>query len=161
MIKLTDGERAEYFRRSYVVADGLWFMKVEEEYGFEKALQLDEEVWKVLPKIQARMIMAMMGLNKGFDGLCQGIETRLCLEGFEFQLERRENCLEVEVRRCPWHDTMVKSGRQNLSGTVGERICQRENSVWASELGNFAFEFGHRICQGDEKCVLKWIQLSR
>ena len=160
MIELTDRQAAEYFRRSYVVVDGLWFMKVEEKYGFENALQLDEEVWKVLPKIQARMIMAMKGLNKGFDGLCQAIETRLYLEGFDFQLERTENRLEVEVCRCLWHDTMVKSGRQNLSGIVGDLICRQENSVWASELGNFAFEFGQRICQGDKKCVLKWMLVS-
>ncbi len=156
--RLTDGQVAEYFRRSYTAVDGLWFMKVEGRYGFEAALQMDEEVWKVLPKIQARMLMSMIGLGKGMDGLCRAIETRLVLEGFEFEAERNANSLNVHVSRCPWHDLMVKSGREGLSGRVGNLICGLENAVWASEFGDIAFERNAQICKGDERCVLSFRQ---
>jgi hypothetical protein len=56
MTKLSSQQVAEYFNRSYKAVDGLWFMKVEEKYEFDVALELDNEVWKVMPKIQARMI---------------------------------------------------------------------------------------------------------
>ena len=69
MTELTDEQRADYFRRSYTAADGLWFMMVEEKYGFDAALKLDEAVWKVLPKIQARALKSMMKLNSGLEGL--------------------------------------------------------------------------------------------
>ena len=77
MTDLTDEQKAEYFRRSYTAVDGLWFMKVEEKRGFEEALQLDEAVWKVLPKIQARTIKAMLNLCSGLDGLQEAIAARL------------------------------------------------------------------------------------
>ena len=56
MSHLTEEQKTEYFRRSYTAVDGLWFMKVEERMGFEQALQIDEAVWRILPKIQARAL---------------------------------------------------------------------------------------------------------
>ena len=61
MTKLSSQQVAEYFSRSYRAVDGLWFMKVEEKLGFDAALELDNEVWKVMPKIQARMIKQFLG----------------------------------------------------------------------------------------------------
>ncbi|MCJ7722279.1 DUF6125 family protein, partial [Candidatus Bathyarchaeota archaeon] len=54
---------ADFFNRSYKAVDGLWFMKVEEKYGFDAALELDNEVWKVMAKIQARKIKSFLGLK--------------------------------------------------------------------------------------------------
>jgi hypothetical protein len=62
---LTDRQIIEYYHRSYKATDGLWFMKLEEKYGFGVALEIDKQVWKVVPKIQARMIRSMMELDEG------------------------------------------------------------------------------------------------
>ena len=69
MTDLSLQQVADYFNRSYKAVDGLWFMKVEEKYGFDSALELDNEVWKVMPKIQARMIKSFLGLENGSDAL--------------------------------------------------------------------------------------------
>lgn len=154
MTNLTDRQIAEYFRRCYTSADGLWFMKVEERYGFEAALQMDEAVWKVLPKIQARAIKAMSNLENGMEGLYEGITTRLSLEGFDFQAEMGAEGFKVIIKRCPWHEMMVKSGREHISGTVSNLICDIENSVWASEFGDITFSHEAQICNGSKGCVL-------
>ncbi len=65
MTDLTDKQKMEYFHRSYLAVDGLWFMKIEENFGFETALKMDEAVWKILPKIQSRIIKAMMNHENG------------------------------------------------------------------------------------------------
>ena len=159
MTDLTERQKMEYFHRSYTAADGLWFMKVEEQYGFLKALQVDEAVWRVLPKIQARTIKSMMDLELGLDGLQEAIDARLSLEGFEFILERKEKGFCAFIRRCPWHDLMVESGRERLSEKVCSLICGVENSVWAmvfSETGcdEIKFEREDMICKGACRCVL-------
>jgi hypothetical protein len=59
MIQLTPEQIAEYYHRSYTVVDGLWFMKIEEKYGFDAALDIDKEVWKVFPKMQARLLKSL------------------------------------------------------------------------------------------------------
>lgn len=168
MTDLTDEQKAEYFRRSYTAADGLWFMMVEEKYGFEASLQLDEAVWKVLPKIQARTIKAMMKLNSGLEGLQEAVSARLHLEGFDYDLKRQENGFEVIVKKCPWHDLMIRSGRLELSEKVGELICRVENSAWSQEfkeidadLGEIRFEREDRICKGSSRCILRFCRQEK
>jgi hypothetical protein len=163
MTDLTDELRAEYFRRSYTAVDGLWFMKVEEKLGFDEALLVDEAVWRILPKIQARTLKGMMNLQSGLYGLNQALSARLAMEGFEFQIEPENDSLAVTIRRCPWHDIMIKSGRGALSEQVSEVICQVENSVWANEFSGekgegqeLEFAREKRICQGEESCMLRF-----
>lgn len=173
MTCLTDEQKTEYFRRSYTAVDGLWFMKVEDKLGFEEALRLDEAVWKVLPKIQARTLKGMMHLPEGLVGLEQALSARLALEGFEFEMVPQEDGLAVIVKRCPWHDMMIKSGRGALSERVSDIICLVENSVWASEFceeksmpdeekvregegQKIGFEREERICRGEKRCVLRF-----
>lgn len=159
--ELTEKQKTEYFRRSYTSVDGLWFMMVEQKYSFEAALERDEAVWKVLPKIQARTLKQMMNLERGLDGLQEAIAARLGLEGFGFELERIEDGFSVTISRCPWHELMRISGRQHISERVSGIICYLENSVWASEFdedgaGKIRFERGKRICKGAERCALRF-----
>jgi hypothetical protein len=157
MITLTDRQVAEYFRRCFTAADGLWFMKVEEVLGFEAALDVDHGVWEVLPKIQARMLKAMGNLGNGLDALRECVVTRLTLDGFSFESEPAQpGCeLRVTITDCPWHNLMVKSGREHLSGTVGSRICATEYRVLAAEFGpGISFELAEQICHGAGICRL-------
>jgi hypothetical protein len=159
--ELTDEQKTEYFRRSYTSVDGLWFMMIEEKYGFEEALERDEAVWKVLPKIQARALKQMMNLDRGLDGLQEAVAARMALEGFGFDLETSERGFCLTISRCPWQELMGKSGRQHISERVSGVICQAEHSVWASEFDEdgaekIGFERETRICQGAEKCILRF-----
>lgn len=158
---LSESDKMEYFRRSYRAVDGLWFMMIENKRGFDEALELDEAVWRVLPKIQARAIKSMLKLDSGLDGLKEAIAARLALEEFDYELKSEEGGFTVEIRRCPWHDIMIRSGREELSEKVSEVICQAENSVWAQEFSQkgaegeemeIRFERYERICQGSNKC---------
>lgn len=161
MIELSDRQIAEFWHRSYASVDGLWFMKVEEKYGFDAALDVDDEVWKVLPKMQARMLKSMGQLPGGTDGLFQCLTTKLNLEGFVFETEKAGDGsgLSIVIHRCPWHDLMVKSGREELSGKVGTLICNTEYSAWASEFGgNIRFELRDQICTGSRCCLLTFEQ---
>jgi hypothetical protein len=157
MIELSKEQIAEFWHRSYASVDGLWFMKVEEKYGFDIALDIDEEVWTVLPKIQARMIKSMAGLENGIDGLFDGLTTRLSIEGFILETEKAGDGggFTITLSRCPWHDLMVKSGREALSERIGTLICNIEYSVWVSE-GGIRFELGDQICAGAASCRLRF-----
>jgi len=159
MMHLTGEQRAEYWHRSFKTVDGLWFVKVENRYGFETALDIDDEVWKVVPKIQARMLKSMCGLENGISGLFEAVVTKLDLDGFTFEATRSDDgtSFEVAISECPWHSTMIRSGREQLSGMVGTRICSSEYSVWAAEFGDgLTFELGDQICAGCHTCVLKF-----
>lgn len=161
MIDLNDRQVAEFFHRSYTTVDGLWFVKLEEKYGFGAALEIDNEVWKVLPKIQARMLKTIGGMDNSMDALAECLATKLTLDGFQFNVEKNEGnrCFRVVIDVCPWHNLMLKSGRESLSGKVGDTICNTEYAVWASEFGSdIFFELQEQICGGDGSCTLQFAQ---
>jgi len=159
MIQLTPKQIAEYFHRSYTTVDGLWFMKVEGKCGFEAALDIDNEVWKIFPKIQARLLKSLGKTGDGMDALFECLTTKLTLEDFEFKAEKIGNKggFKITINECPWHNLMIKSGRGKLSGKVGTLVCNTEYSVWASEFGeNIGFELKDQICQGSQSCILQF-----
>ncbi len=156
---LTDAQKAEYFRRSYTSVDGLWFMKVEELFGFEAALEIDRRVWSIFPKIQARTLRSMLGAEEGIEGLAQCLAAKHSIEGFGFEVEIEgdSSSLRMIISRCPWRELMVKSGREGLSERVGSAICNAEYSTWAAEFGSddrrISFRLKSQICKGDRVCT--------
>ena len=153
MSHLTNQQLIEFFHRSYKASDGLWFIKIEEKYGFDAALAIDKEVWKVMPKIQARMIKAMLENVS----LLESLKTKLSLEGFKFTVEQKENGFQIQINNCPWHNLMVKSGREKYSEKVGTTICNVEYSVWASEFDeNMRFTLQTQKCKDSEHCLLNF-----
>ena len=157
MVSLTDKQIIEYFQRSYKASDGLWFMKVEEKHGFNAALEVDKEVWKVMPKIQARMFKQMLKKGEGKTALIESFRLKLSLEGFKFKVKQKTGGFQIQINDCPWHNLMVKSGRGKLSGEVGTAICNIEYPVWVSEFGeSMQFTLKTQKCKGSERCVLNF-----
>ena len=158
MTTLNSQQIAEYFSRSYTTADGLWFMKVEEKYGFKSALEVDDEVWKVLPKIQARLIKKFLNLKAGPDSLLEGLKAKLELEGFTFTAEKTTNGFQIFVTDCPWHNLMIKSGREHLAEKVGKKICNTEYWIWVSELAaKMKFTLKSQKCGKSDCCILEFV----
>jgi hypothetical protein len=154
MFNLSNDQTIEFLRRSYTAIDGLWFVKIEEKYGFEAALEIDREVWKVFPKVQARALKSLTGLSRGLDALLVCFTTRLAVENFSFRVLKSVDCVRVTIEKCPWHELMLKSARQDLSGRIGKVVCQTECETWVGEFGeDIIFETGERICTGDKNCL--------
>jgi hypothetical protein len=155
MADLNDKQKLDYFLRGFTAVDGLWFMKLEEKFGFDTALELDNEVWKIMPKIQARKMKELKNADRGINALCDCFSARLELEGFRFKTEKSGDAFKLIIDSCPWHNTMVKSGREHLSAKVGNTICQSDYSGWAYEFGcRFHLDPQNRICNGSKTCVL-------
>jgi len=159
MTKLSDSQIAHYFHRSYTAVDGLWFMKVEEQLGFDAALEIDNEVWKVMSKIQARNIKELINTGQGINALCRCLEKKFVIEGFTFKtvFTDKSSGFEINISDCPWYNLMVKSNRTHLAIKIGDRICNTEYTSWANEFDkNIRFEFKQQICCGFEECILKF-----
>jgi len=159
MIPLTQEQKIEFFRRSYTTVDGLWFMKLEENDGFETALDIDEQVWRIMPKIQARMLKNMSGLNQGLDALAECLSTKLSIEEYVFDVEKNKDNrgFSIFIRQCPWYKMMEKAGRESFGPQIGPRICSAEYSVWAREFGeNIRFIMINNLCSSAETCTLRF-----
>ena len=158
MARIDDALKAEYFKRVFESIDGLWFMKLEEEEGFDRALEIDTRVWGVVPKIQARALRSLLGMEGGgLEALREALETKFELEDYSAELELGGAALTVKVKKCPWHNLMLKSGREHLAGRVGEAICGAEYPVWMKEFGvEGSFEMGTLLCAGADCCAMRF-----
>lgn len=135
---------AEYFKKSFFSVDGLWFVKTEEDGSFEKALEIDIAVWKVLPKIQARTIQKLLGLEQGLSAYREGLDFKLGAEGFDYEMmETGPEAFSVIIRGCPWYDHLKKSGRLGILPQIAEKICPLDFSTFAAAFGN-SFSFHYR-----------------
>ncbi len=159
MLQLTDKQIAEYLHRSYISVDGLWFMKIEEKFGFDKALEIDIAVWTVLPKIQARLLKPLVKTDNPVEALRECLTTRMSLEGFRFDTDKSDgnSGFALTISHCPWHDLLVKSGRENLAEKIGTTICNTVYSAWAEEFNSgLTFNLIQQTCQGAPFCIFQF-----
>jgi hypothetical protein len=99
----------------------------------------------------------MLGKREGETALLESLEAKLTLEGFTFKVEQKEDGFQIQIRDCPWHNLMMKSGREKYSEKVGTAICNVEYSVWTSEFdGNTQFTLLSQKCKGAECCILEF-----
>ena len=151
----TDAQVADFLRRSYFVLDGLWFVKTEERHGTEEAMALDEAVWDVMCKVQARKARQTLAIEEGsLESLARALQLKLTAEGHDFDVEIAEGEVRLTVQTCPWYEILKSSGRTHLAGTIAERICAREFAGWAKEFGpEIRFEPAGRLCVEAEACA--------
>lgn len=148
---------SEYLRRSYFALDGLWFMMLEEEFSLDKALEIDEKVWRILAKIQARKTKELLGLEgTGLADFLQAIRVKL--EAEEYDYEERESGsdhVQIAIRRCPWYEILKKANREHLEHRIADTICSLEFRVWLEEFGEqLSFRIRPRCCTSDPVCLL-------
>jgi len=157
-LDLSREEIIEYYYKSYIKVDGLWFVKTEEIDGFDKALKIDRCVWKILPKIQARLIKSFLKDQTGFSLIKNALEIKLELDRFTFEIkgEAKDNMIKVLIKNCPWHNIMVKSGRKDRSRIIGKNICMAEYSTFLSEfLNDLEVRMNNGICLGNNSCSIE------
>jgi hypothetical protein len=110
-----------------------------------------------MPKIQARLVKSMLNLDKDAAGLLKSLETKLALEGFRFAVKKTEDGFRIQISDCPWHNLMLKSGREGISEKVGTTICNVEYCVWTSEFDkNIHFTLADQKCKGSGFCILNF-----
>lgn len=150
-----------YLRKSYFGVDGLWFLKVEEREGFDKALEVDKKVWEVIPKIQAREIKKILNIRaEGARSLRKAILFKFKAEGYEVRESYKDGSLLVKILLCPWFEILKNSGRTHLIEEISKEICVPEFRVWAQEFGsNISYKFEKHKCLGEDYCELVFKEL--
>lgn len=147
----------EYLKRSYFAIDGLWFMMVENERTFDEALKLDEKVWSVLPKIQARKVKELLELQgTGLMDFLAAIEVKLEAEEYDYQVsEASANHIQIAIRVCPWYEILKKANREYLEPRIAASICSLEFRVWLKEFGeSLTFSLTPRCSTEKPLCIL-------
>lgn len=100
--------------KNWLAIDGLWFLAIEEEFGLDRALELDRQVWEKFSVIEARRIMGRlrMPVNGGLDCLEAALPHRLFHLLNTQEIHRPDpRTLLLQVRTCR---TQAARERKNL-----------------------------------------------
>lgn len=145
---------SDYLRKCFVSVDGLWFMKIEEDADFKKALEIDIAVWKVLPKIEARTIQELLSLGRGIEALHAGLGFKLAAELYSHALSPvREDVFTLDVHDCPWVKHIKKAGRAHFIERIAASICPAEYGAFTAEFGkSISIEHQHGDCAQHGRC---------
>ena len=148
-----------YLRRSYHAVDGLWFVMVEDETDFDRALALDNRVWAVMGKIQARKARELLDApGNSPEELARCFALKLTADGHAFERAVEGDVVRFTVDECPWLALLRKSGRAHLAAAVSQTICPTEGRAWAAEFGGYAFELPEMACTGAARCEMRFVR---
>src|SRR3989304_5436339 len=102
------------FGRNWITLDGLWFMGVEDEFGMEAAVKLDERMWSKQAGIEAKRMREALGLTqKGPAGVAQAYSllTPCWADAFQPEFSGTPERLRVRINHCNAQEAREKLER--------------------------------------------------
>jgi len=98
--------------RNMWAVDGLYYLGIEKKWDAESATKIDQDVWKVMGKIEARRIKKLFGID-GDD--IESMIQALRYSGWTLDLEDKEIIVEknraiVRNSKCRVQNTRISKG---------------------------------------------------
>lgn len=152
---LEDSNLIKLQQKELTALDGLWFLEVEKEWGYEAANKINNEVWLRCGPILVREIKKVFHLEgKTFDEVKILFGSLMELDGSAFTFESSDDQhLVVRISRCVWYENLKKAGRHELHDCM--RIDLALLPTWLEAINSrLVFDFGKAIPKGDEFCEI-------
>lgn len=129
--------------KNWLAHDGLWFQAVDQKYGMETAIEIDRAAWENFTVVEAKRIMARLGLEPG-GGIPALVE---CLKHRLYARLNLQESIEVSDTRAVFRmvDCRVQSARKRKG--LPDFPCK---SVGVVEYSGFARTIDPRI---DTRCI--------
>jgi hypothetical protein len=109
-----DGLRAALIdaSRLWLAHDGLWFLEWENTHGIEEAMVADTAAWRQFAALEAKRIMARLGLQPGggVAALAECFRHRLYANLCQFTMHRRGAELRLRMVECRVQDARARKG---------------------------------------------------
>ena len=129
--------------KNWLAHDGLWFQAVDQKYGMETAIEIDRAAWENFTVVEAKRIMARLGLEPG-GGIPALVE---CLKHRLYARLNLQESIEVSDTRAVFRmvDCRVQSARKRKG--LHDFPCK---SVGVVEYAGFARTIDPRI---ETRCI--------
>lgn len=126
----------EFMLWQYRVVDGYWFMAVEDEYGLEAAVKLNEKIWGRIGARAARDIKERFKIEgEGVSAVMEALSYFPWSLITKFEVEKSEGGVVLRVPSCPPQEARVRLER-------GEFPCK---PMQIAEFSGFAKEIDERV----------------
>jgi hypothetical protein len=121
--RLTKEKLLELCSKSMNTMDGLWFLSVESKQGFDRALDMDMEVWRKMSLIHGKRVLELFGIEK--DKPLEAFIHLVQADPFKFSWTAEiempsDNKAVLRRLACPPQEGRIKSGKGLFPG---HKIC--------------------------------------
>jgi hypothetical protein len=132
----------DFLLGQYRLADAFWFLAVEETFGTEAAVKLNEEVWIKIAPLAAREIKSRFAIDgEGVSAVMEALSYFPWTTITGYEIEQVEDKTVLRVPSCPPQEARVRHG-------LGEFPCKARH--WG-EFSRFAREVDERV---EVQCVM-------
>lgn len=98
--------------------DGFWFLGVEDAYGYDAAIKMNDRVWHRMGKIMTREIKEKFSIDeKGLKGFVRVFRYSPWTMISEFDIEEKDEEVIISIPHCASQEARLKKG-------VGEYSCK-------------------------------------
>ncbi len=140
-LEIYQKEYVEFLLRQYRLVDALWFLAIEDKFGLNIAVELNEKIWEEIGGRAAREIKKRFNIKeKGLDGFLKAIKYYPWCIILNYEFEKIEDKILLRVRNCLPQIARIKSGR-------GEYPCK---NMHLREFKAFCKEIDEKI---EVKCI--------
>lgn len=120
-------EYVKFMLRQYRLVDAFWFLKVEEKFGLEAAVQINEEIWSRMGGLAARELKERFSIGRGLKGFLQAFKLYPWTLLISHQIRLKRDGVQIRTPYCPPQEARLKQG-------LGEFPCK---NMHMKELTNF------------------------
>lgn len=108
--------------------DGFWFLGVENAFGYDAAIKMNEEVWNTMGKVTARDIKEKFSIEeKGLKALARFFRYFPWAMITEYEIETSDEEITVSVPHCPSQEARLKKG-------LGEYNCKHMHFLFFESI---------------------------
>jgi len=142
--------------RNMFRVDGLYFLAIEEKFGAEKAIEIDEHCWRTMGAIEAREIKKLLGKSRF--AIADVMEA---LRFTGWSLDQRDKEIQVDdekgIFRVVHCRTQLTRMRKGLSEFACKRVRHGYLEAFASELSP-EIEVICKMCPPDRHSENSWCE---
>jgi len=121
----------------YRVVDALWFLAVEDKFGLDEAVRMNEDIWARIGAMAAKDIKKTFHIEgRGVAAIIEAYSYFPWSNILSYEVvEQTEDRALIRVTRCPPQEARLKHGK-------GEFPCK---AMHYAELSNFAKNIDDRV----------------
>ncbi|MCS7119052.1 MAG: DUF6125 family protein [Archaeoglobaceae archaeon] len=106
-------EYEEFLLRQLRLVDALWFLAVEDTFGLEAAVKLNEKIWEEIGSRSAREIKKRFKVEeRGLEGFEKAIKYFPWCRILNYEFEKLGKVLRIRVKDCLPQSARIKMGRR-------------------------------------------------
>ncbi|MFX1297424.1 MAG: DUF6125 family protein [Promethearchaeota archaeon] len=151
-----DDKFVRLIRSALTAIDGLWFLEVENKFGFDDAFEMDIKVWKRYGPIIIKRIKKVFSIEDNtLESFLRILEVLCAMDGTQFIIEEKTlDKAVIRVQYCPWWENLKRSKREKL---VRCDIVDRDIfPEWAKAFNpKVKFELTKSLPDGHDTC--EWL----